>query len=315
MPRNTKTIDLELSKSLKEFKPDITDSTLRIYLLNLLQLADYYDKPLTPALFNNFKEIKADLEELRYTNATLKNKISSIITYLRMTEQPKELIKEYTDYFDMLSGRISKEHATMDKTTKEKENWMTKEELIEYLSVLKKEVPTKPTSKNDMGKWMRYISLLIHINYPFRNELADTEIVNKITKNDPNINYIVITKDKVSALIQAYKTKKTYKDIKINFIPSVADEIRTYYKHLIKYKKANDINNNWFLLAKDGGKMTRNDFTHFIKSIFQPLNKNISTTMIRKIIVSALYPVEEMKALSQVMGHDVSTAMQYYAKD
>lgn len=315
MPRNTKTINLELSKSLKEFKPDITDSTLRIYMLNLLQLADYYDKPLTPALFNNFKEIKADLEELRYTNATLKNKISSIITYLRMTEQPKELIKEYTEYFDMLSGRISKEHATMDKTTKEKENWMTKEELIEYLNVLKKELPVKPTSKNEMAKWMKYITLLIHINYPFRNELADTEIVTKIIKNDPNINYIVVNKDKITALIQAYKTRKTYKDIKINLISSVEDEVRTYYKHLIKYKKANEINNNWFLLAKDGGKMTRNDFTHFVKSIFEPLNKNISTTMIRKIIVSALYPVEQMKALSEVMGHSTGVAMEYYAKD
>jgi hypothetical protein len=315
MPRKSKTLDAELSKSLREFKPDITESTLRIYNLNLSQLADYYDKPLSPELFKNFKEIRSDLEELKYTNATLKNKVSAIIVYLRMTKQSKELINEYTDYFDMLSGRISKDHAKMDKTKKESDNWMTKEELNKYLEDLKKELPAKPTSKNDMSKWMKYITLLIHINYPFRNELADTEIVNKITNNDPNINYITVTKDKVSALIQAYKTRKTYKDIKINFIPSVADEIRTYYKHLIKYKKLNQINNDWLLLAKDGGKMTRNDFTYFVKSIFEPLGKNISTTMIRKIIVSSLYPVEQMKALAQTMGHDVQTSLTYYAKE
>ena len=315
MPRKSKELNAELSKSLREFKPDITDSTLRIYNLNLSQLADYYDKPLSPELFKNFKEIRKDLEELRYTNSTLKNKISSIIVYLRMMKQPKELINEYTDYFDMLSGRISKDHAKMDKTKKESDNWMTKDQLIEYVDELKKELPTKPTSKSDMAKWMRYITLLIHINYPFRNELADTEIVTKITDNDPNINYIVVAKDKVSALIQNYKTRKTYKDIKINFIPTVADEIRTYYKHLNKYKKLNQINNNWFLLSKDGSKMTRNDFTYFVKSIFEPLGKNISTTMIRKIIVSALYPVEQMKELSKVMMHDINTAMEYYAKD
>jgi hypothetical protein len=52
-----------------------------------------------------------------------------------------------------------------------------------------------------------------------------------------------------------------------------------------------------------------------MKSIFEPLGKNISTTMIRKIIVSALYPVEQMKELSKVMMHDMNTAMEYYAKD
>ena len=166
MPRKSKTLDPELSKSLREFKPDITDSTLRIYNLNLSQLADYYDKPLSPELFKNFKEIRSDLEELKYTNATLKNKVSAIIVYLRMTKQSKELINEYTDYFDMLSGRISKDRAKMNKTKKESDNWMTKEELTKYLEELKKELPAKPTSKNDMSKWMKYITLLIHINYP-----------------------------------------------------------------------------------------------------------------------------------------------------
>jgi hypothetical protein len=37
--------------------------------------------------------------------------------------------------------------------------------------------------------------------------------------------------------------------------------------------------------------------------------------MIRKIIVSALYPVEQMKQLAQVMGHDVATQLTYYAKE
>jgi site-specific recombinase XerD len=94
-----------------------------------------------------------------------------------------------------------------------------------------------------------------------------------------------------------------------------ANDIITYYKHLTNYKKANDINNDWMLLTKNNNKMTRNDFTYFVKSIFEPLGKNISTTMIRKIIVSNLYPVEQMKALAHTMGHDIGTAMEYYAKD
>jgi hypothetical protein len=315
MPRNTKIIDKELFDALREFKPELTDSSLRIYCLNLMHLASYYDKPLSPDLFKEPDAVRADLEELKYTNATLKNKLSSIIVYLRMKNKPDDLINKYVDMFESLSNKMSKEHSTMNKTDKETDNWMTKDELIKYLNILKKELPKKPTTKSEMSKWMRYITLLIHINYPLRNELADMEIVTKISNNDPNINYLVIGKDKVSALIQAYKTKKTYKDIKFNFIKDVADEIKKYYKHLITFKKTNNINNDWFLIAKNNEKMTRNDFTHFMQSIFEPLGKNISTTMIRKIIVSSLYPVEQMKQLAQVMGHSMNVAMEYYAKD
>lgn len=317
MPRISKPLDDDLMKALRVFKPDITDSSLRIYVLSLLQIASYYDKPLSPELFSDIKEIKSDFENLKYSKSTLKNKVSAIIVYLKMMKQPKSLIDEYSDYIDMLAGKISKEHSKMDKTIKEQDNWMTKQQLEDYINKLRDELPSKPTSQVDISKWMKYITLLIHCNYPFRNELADTQIVTKITNNSPEINYFIVDKKnkKVSALIQNYKTKKTYKDIKINIVPEVAQEILTYYKHLSNYKKLNKIDNDWLLLAKNNEKMSRNDFTYFVKSIFEPLGKNISTTMIRKIIISDLYPVKEMKALAQVMGHDVNTAMEFYAKD
>jgi hypothetical protein len=316
MPRKQFEVDKELSSALREYKPDITESSLRTYVLNLSHIASYYDKPLSPALFKDFKEVRKDLEELQYSNATLKNKITSILIYLRMMKQDKDLIEQYQDYYDILSGKISKFHETKNKSDKEEKNWMTKDELIKYVDKLKEELPTKPTSKLDMSKWMKYITLLIHINYPLRNELADAQIVSSVKKLDPDVNYFMIDKKnkKVKMLLQSYKTKKKHNDIELNLIPSVANELITYYKHLTNFKTANNIENDWMLLAKNNEKMTRNDFTYFIKSIFEPLNKNISTTMIRKIIVSALYPVEEMEALAKVMGHNVETAMQYYAK-
>jgi len=316
MPKTKKTLDEDLCDALREYKPELTDTSVRIYCLNLMHMATYYNKPLTPDLFKNSKEIREDLEELKYSTPTLKNKVVSIITYLKMKHQPQSLINQYSDYYDMLAGKISKEHAKMDKTDKEKDNWMTKDDLIKYLDILKKELPTKIESKVDMSKWMKYISLLIHINYPFRNELADAQIVSKITNNNPDINYIIVdNKNKtVKAIIQNYKTKKTYKDIKINFIQSVANDVLTYYKLLSSYKKLNNINNDWLLLAKNNEKMSRNDFTNFIKSIFLPLGKNISTTMIRKIIISDLYPVEKMKEMARIMGHEVFTGVEFYAK-
>jgi hypothetical protein len=316
MPRVKKEYPKELEKDFNEYLPNATPSTIKAYLSNLTSLANYLDKPLSVSMFSNFDEIKKDLEDLKYTTNTLKNKLSSIVSYLKMYDAKPELVSKYSDYIDALSGKLSRKNETMDKTEKEKENWMTKEELEQYADKLKSELPSKPTSYPDMLKWMKYITLAIHIKYPMRNELSDSQIVSSISKNDPSVNYVVASKNgSVKMLIQNYKTAKTYKGIDINVVAPLAKDINTFYKHLVAYKKNNGITNDWMLLNKKGEKFSRNDYTYFVQSIFEPLNKKISTTMIRKIIVSDLYNPNAMKELARVMMHDPKTAMTYYAKD
>jgi hypothetical protein len=170
----------------------------------------------------------------------------------------------------------------------------------------------------DLEKWMNYITLTWHIEYPLRNELADTAILSKskMKTNDPLINYIVInSKDKkVEALIQSYKTVKTYDTIDIEIVSSVAKDIIKYFTILKKYKKTNDIKNDWLIITKEGEKLSRNNYTNFVQDIFKPLGKKIGTTMIRKIIVSSVVNIEKMKELSYVMGHSIVEQVSTYAK-
>lgn len=317
MPRTKKEYSKDLEKDLDEYLPNATASTKKTYLINLSSLANYLDAPLSVSMFSDFDQIKKDLEDLKYTNNTLKNKLSSIVTYLKMYDAKPELTNKYSDYIDALSGKLSRKNETMDKTEKEKENWLTKKELEDYADKLKSELPAKPTSYSDMLKWMKCITLGVHILYPMRNELSDAQIVSSISNNDPSVNYVVVDKKKGTAkiILQNYKTAKSYKEVDINIVASLAKEINTFYKHLVAYKKNNDINNDWMLLNKKGEKFSRNDYTYFIQSIFEPLGKKISTTMIRKIIVSDLYNVSAMKDLAKVMQHDPKTALTYYAKD
>ena len=299
---------------LREFKPNITESSLDSYMTNLIKFEKILKEPLSPELFTeNPEKIKATFEAEGYTQATLKNKFATVINYLRMYDEP---YAKYTDFCDIITGKLSNVHATMEKSDKEADNWLTKQQLIDYLEKLKVDLPKVPRSYGDLHRWQKYITLLFHINYPLRNELADGVITTNPDTSDPLKNYFIVNPKKktVKASIQNYKTKKTYNTIELNLIPSVANEFIKYYKFLDTYKKAEDINNDWLLISKDGQKLTRNDYTRFVQSIFSFTNKNISTTMIRKIIVSDLYDVKKMKELSSIMGHSISQSVSTYAK-
>jgi integrase len=311
-------VDEKLIEALKAFLPDATDSSIRVYALNLTNVAKELGKPLSLELFSDFKVINEFFKASQAKNNTIKNKVSAIINYLKMMKADKELIKEYVDYLEILSIMIGEETANNVKSVKEDENWMSKEELVAFAKKLKKELPKVVADYSDLEKWMNYIVLTWHIEYPLRNELADTAIVSKIKMktNDPNINYIVVnSKDKkVEALIQAYKTVKTYDTFDIQIVSSVAKDIIKYFTILKKYKKANDIKNDWLIISKDGEKLSRNNYTGMVQNIFKPTGKKIGTTMIRKIIVSDVYDIKRMNELAHIMGHSTDTAMITYAK-
>jgi hypothetical protein len=317
MPRTKKEVDKKLYDDLKQYLPDVAESSIKAYMTNLNHIATYLDQPLSVSLFKDFDSIRKDLEELNYSKSTLKNKISSIVTYLRMYDAPAETIQRYSDFMDALSGKLSREAETMTKSDKEEHNWMTKPELEQYADKLKSELPKKPTSYADILKWAKYIVLAFHIKYPMRNELSDIAIVYNMSNIDPNLNYFIVDKKKgtVKVLIQKFKTSKTYKEINIDVIPSLAKDIIEYCKHLSVYKKNNGVDNDWLLINKKNEKFSRNDYTFFVQSIFEPLGKKISTTIIRKIIVSDLYDVGRMKELARVMGHSVELAVSTYAKE
>ena len=311
-------VDEKLVLDLKSFLPDATDSSIRVYALNLTNVSKELGKPLSLELFSNIKVIIDYFKKSEAKNNTIKNKVSAIINYLKMMKADKATIKEYVDYLDTLSVMIDEENGKNVKSVKEDENWMSKEDLVKFAKTLKKELPKVVADFADLEKWMKYITLIFHINFPVRNELADTAIVSKIKMkdNDPNTNYLLVnSKDKkVQALIQAYKTVKTYDTIDLEIVGSVANDIIKYFTILKKYKKVNGITNDWLIISKDGEKLSRNNYTNFFQSIFEPTGKKIGTTMIRKIIVSSVYDINKMKELAHIMGHSTDIAMNTYAK-
>lgn len=309
----------ELETLIKLFKTDnITESSARIYAMNILKLSKDFNIKLDEKSFSDFDINKIKNDE-NISDNTKKNKIISIIKYLKAYNQSKELIQKFSDEADIFSSKIDRKKRKLEKTEREKENWITKDELndkIDELHELIKDDILKDYSY--INNYMKYISLLIHSEIPLRNDLSDAEIfsINDFKLLDPekDKNYIILNQKVGYIILFNFKTVKSKGAQKIKIPKDILKELNKYFKELKLYKKINKITNNHFLLQKNGDKLTRNDYTKFFNEIFKGDNKLISTSLIRKIITSETWNIKEIKELSDKMQHTVIEALKSYVK-
>lgn len=299
----------------------VNDSTINAYINSLRNIFKILEvKPSVKPLLH-FNNVRDKLVEKGYQLSTIKNKMSSIITYLRANNESNNIIQKYTDFIDGLSGKIDRQLKTMDKNPKEKENWLSKEELFEIKDEMKSKLPKTINNFSNLLKWQQYISLAIHLKYPLRNELCDAMICLKthfktVQIEFPNLNYIVLDgkNKKCQIILEAYKTVKTFKTIVIDVDEDICKDIFKYNKELKAYKIKNEISNTWFLIDKNGDKISRNGYTQFFQNIFRETGKKIGTSLIRKIIISDAYNAPEIQRLGKFIGHDLGTELKHYVK-
>lgn len=313
-----------LLKDLTNYKPHLSPLTLKVYVLNGIKLMRDIDVDYTATMFNDFEKVSHFLKGLKQTTNTIKNKINTIIVFLQMNRQPRSIIASYEKLILEFSNKLHEEHPALKKTEREEENWLSKDDIEDKIYEMEQALPDKIENYFDLFKYQQYIALNFHINVaPLRNELCDAEIMYSIDfnskKKDPNINYIILYRkgknvNNAKAIIQNYKTKKTYNIIEININDDETRKLSKYYKELNDFKQKQGINNSWFLINKDGSKLTRNEYTQFLQKIFKDDNKKISSSMIRKIVVSDLYNADKMQELAHNMGHSINEAVSEYVK-
>lgn len=322
MPKQKKELHEHILKVIKDYNPDASPSTLRVYCLNIEKLFKDLGNEEGDFDIDDLKDsnkVFKMLDEQGITKNTYKNKVSSIITYLLASGVDVKYINPYSDKVDILNSKIDREKAKMEWTEKEKDNKLSLDELKEYLKMLKEELPKEIKSFSDIRAYQKYLTGAFHLLYPLRNDLSDAKIFytneyDDIPK-DKETNYIVINpKSKTMKIfINNYKTKKVNGDISFNVKnKDLINYFMTYYKALPAFFKKDF--NHWFLFDKKGEKFSRNDFTKFLNSLFSSTGKKISSSLIRKIVLSELYPVNKMKTMANIMGHSISTAVKDYIK-
>ena len=316
----------------------ISQNTINVYNSALKALArdlGYEAELLYPDGYHWLSDSEKVINVLKTMPPTTQNnKLFAIKYALNLTDAPPKIFKPYDDYIAIIKDELSKAKADKVKTEKEEANWLEREDLQIIVDDLKKNLPLKINTMNNYRNVMKYLVLRIHMETPLRNDLADAKIyfdpdakqIEQIAL-DRKYNYIlVIAPTKAKYINNQYKTKALYDQININFSESLSYDLFHYAKEIIEYTavavidpKQVETTNNLFLVNNERDKMNRNSYTKFMKSIFAPYEKKISSTMIRHIIVSDVYKLdkekeEEKKELARKMGHSQATAYQIYAK-
>ena len=311
---------MDFLKIIRKARPNIKDSSLNMYNQNLKKLlGDAKDHKL----LLDFEEVEKKLEGK--TDNTKRNFYNSIIVYLQAVKTPPKVLRKYETKRDELNDRYDTVQSSGQLTAKDKENFVDVVELREMLVKMKKEINLKKLNKKDIDKFSKddkelYDGFFLFSSYmelPLRNDLADVEIITKAKYNDlddddkTDRNFLVLQNGVKGYFLSLnnYKTNKKYKE-KIIPIPK---NLMTTYRHYVK--KQRDF--KYLITTKRGQKVSRNYFTQFLQKISKKyLGKNISTTLLRKIILSDKFAEvnKEKSDMAHITGHSVNTMDKVYIK-
>jgi integrase len=255
---------------------------------------------------------------------TAKNRVVILKIWADMFGLPEKIIGVLDKKMYSLVDEVNGSYASNKMNEKVAENWKSIDEIRERVEVLKNKLPEPKyiDTYKEYVQLMRYLCLLFHTYMPLRNDLADARLMEEMPDDedvDGNSNYIIINRKSNKGVLHllAYKTRKEYGS-KILEIPSdVVREIVKYWnviKHFSYDKEA------WFI-TKDGvsAPISRVSYTKMLNSAFAGDGVKVSSTQIRRAVVTDLYaPTEDeykkKQDLANVMGHAASTAALIYAK-
>jgi hypothetical protein len=283
----------------------VSDNTIKLYLFQLRQLNG---EPLENIQF--LKDVSKNLERLsKYKTNTIRTKLIAIVACLKCLEEPI-LLKEYTEI-------VKKINDNTDNTTKsetQKENWMSKEAVMNLWNQYNQEVQTFANKRKITEKQqeilLRFMILSLYtLISPRRNMDYAKMLVVKKMSSDMNEEFNYLDLKTKCFYFNNYKTKKVYSQ-QIEQIPdSLMDVIKIYLKFHPK-----DCN---FFLCIDGKPLQHsNSITLILNKIF---GKKVGCSMLRNIMATS--ELEEVQPLldkvrekAQEMGTSMNTLLTNYIK-
>tara|TARA_R110001592_G_scaffold52528_5_gene160807 strand:- start:2719 stop:3687 length:969 start_codon:yes stop_codon:yes gene_type:complete len=317
---NSENITEEIQKS----RPNLKPNSIKQYETHLNKLKKLFDTDNYDFL-SKPKDVMEKLDDKHYTSKrnTL-NAVIILLLALDIDDKFSELIEEYQKIRDGLNDKYLEDQQSGKISDKQKDNFVEFIELKKMTAQMFREIRDKDLKKKETLKpsdkeLMVVFTIFSFLSqYPLRNDLAGMKYIsktdyNKLTDDDKkNGNFLVKQKNKLMIILNEYKTSKKYgeKIIELNW------EITKIMKFYIRVmdKEIGDV----LFTNSRGNPITRNGISQLlIKTSKKYLGKSISTTMIRKIVVSDKFAdiKKEQAELADVMGHDVGTQNAVYVKE
>jgi len=312
------------SADIQKARPKLKANTVKQYEIQLKRLQKLFDTEGWDFL-NNIDSVKDKLSDKHFT--TSRNYYNSIIVLLMALnhdEAHDDLIKKYVTVRDKLNEQYSEEQSSGKISEKQKNNFVELSEIQKMISQMENEIKKEKIkkkeklTKNDIELLNGYTIFSFLIRLPTRNDVAAMQLIgktqyNKLSDKDKeDTNYLVREKSKMFLVLNEYKTKSKYGQKNID-VPKDLEKILRMYLKLTKKNNGDVIFTNF-----KGETISRNGISQLlIKTSKHYLDKSISTTMMRKIILSDKFAEvnEEKKKMAEITGHDVSTMDSVYIKE
>ncbi len=308
-----------LPETIKKARPSIKDTTLKSYIANLTKLKKLFDTDN----YDFLKDIDAVLEKIGDKHfTTVRNYLNAIIVLLMALnheEKYDKLLKIYIDKRDTLNKRYEDENTATNKISeKQAPNFIPYEDLVKMINKMGDDLKgfkKKQLTPKDKMLLQIYIIYQIHIRLPMRNDLAEMEAITKRAYNKLSVedkkakNYLVVEKTKMFMVLNKFKTSSKYEELKFDVPKDLEKLIRSYIR----------INGLGVMFKSSTGKtLSRNQISQLlIKYSKKYIGKSVSTTMLRKIVLSHKFGdmVKEQQAMSDITGHSVETMNKVYIKE
>lgn len=258
---------------------------------------------------------------------TKKNRYAVLKIWCDMHDLPEKYSNQLQQKIDDLVEEVNNQYSTNLKSEKMEKNWVSVPELKATVEALKSKVlPAEAIDTyNEFRALIKYLVLLIHVSMPLRNDLACAKIylTNEVPKSKSGEkrenNEIIINKSKKTAqlILNDYKTAGTYGQKVLDFPTDIAREMIKWYPVIIRMSpKA------WLIPDREDPEkcISRVTYTKLFNSIFSDTGKKVSTTQIRRSIVSDVVKPEpnetkKREELANVMGHSIDTQNKYAKSD
>jgi hypothetical protein len=311
---------------LKKSRPDANDSTINSYNRLLTRLDKvFFDSKIhdNPDQLLDFENTLDKIKSMKVTYLTERNYINAIIVLLQGLETPTDAILPYQTHRDSLNKRYTDEQSTRELSQKQKDNWLSLEQLTTLLNHLKAQVKTYPATdsldNNSLRNIQWYFMLSFWLEYPLRNDLNHTKVITKRQYNalgeDLKLENNYLVRDKIPFVsIARYKTVKTY-GVKIIHIKE--PEVK---KALDRWLKSNPLEYILINIPKSGREFTPLSsigITHSFNRLFQAYYKrNFSTSLFRHVVLTEKFgdTVTALDKYREIMGHSAETAQTIYIK-
>ena len=301
----------------------ISDSSKKLYIKNLVRLNGGQEiKNLN--FLKDVEAIQKQLEALKPN--TRRTYIIAIVSLLKSLISQTKFKKLYDKYYKILESLNGELKTSNDKTDKEKDNWLSQDQIkskFEELKAVLPELTGKKITEAQYFKLLDCVLLGLYVLQPPRRNMdyQDMVIVAQKKKKDvepeeePEKKSNLLNLDTNKFQFYNYKTKGAYKMQESEINPELRSIIDVYLKFhpLAKDLKKQSVP---FIVNFKGDAYTKNnDFTRLLYRIFD--NQKIGVSMLRKIFLTDKYKetIDEMKKDASSMGTSSGTIEDHYIKN